>query len=84
MGVLEMEQGVADLAQPASAGPPHQVRLFVWPLGGEADLDEAGCGLALAALEVTQALADIGVSFAGPFGELKVPGSGQMAQIAQD
>ncbi len=44
--------------------------VLVQPSGTEAGLDAAGCGLAVAALRVTQELADIAASFTAPVPEM--------------
>ncbi|HSM21378.1 MAG TPA: hypothetical protein VK876_04115 [Rubrivivax sp.] len=47
--VAQLDEGVVDLAQAASAGPPLQVRLFVWPLGAEPEAVEGAGGALLRA-----------------------------------
>ena len=42
LAVAQLGQGSVDLAQAASAGPPLQVRLFVWPRGAAPEGLEAG------------------------------------------
>ncbi len=42
LAVAQLGQGSVDLAQAASAGPPLQVRLFVWPRGAAPEGVEAG------------------------------------------
>jgi len=41
VAVAQMGEGIVDLALAAQAGPPLQVRLLVWPLGGEPAAMEA-------------------------------------------